>query len=249
MNKELIKKRFSKKLDSYNKNAIVQKRMAERMISMIDFENINSFSDASVLELGCGTGFLTALVANRIQFKNYVAIDIVPECEAYIKNINARITFVPSDIESYMNNSEEKYDLIISNAVFQWLENLPDILNNLAKRLKPNGQFVFTTFGTRNFKEIKTVLGKTLHYLPKQELAEMLVHFDTVIEEDVKIITFDSPKDILRHIQSTGVNALSKEVWTKGDLKIFEKKYNDVCKNNPILTYNPIYVVLKQKII
>ncbi len=245
MNKELIKERFSKKLDSYDKNAIIQRHMAERLVKLIDFSKVNSGSKISVLELGCGTGFLTQLVAESVQFENYTALDIVPECESFIKNINKDIIFVSSDIEYYTNNLKSKYDLIVSNAVFQWLDNMPSVINGLAEKLKPNGQFVFSTFGKQNFKEINAVLGKTLHYYSKKELADMLVKFNSTIEEDIQIMTFDTPKDILRHIQSTGVNALSKEIWTKSDLKNFEKKYYDVCKNIPTLTYNPIYIGLK----
>ena len=58
MIKSLIKQRFSKSLKSYNKCAIVQKQMAHNLFDMIENNSYNN-----ILELGCGTGFVTRLEA------------------------------------------------------------------------------------------------------------------------------------------------------------------------------------------
>ena len=63
MNKELIKKRFKKGLKTYNKNAVVQKKMAENLIKLID-ENTEV---DSILEIGCGTGVLTDKIIKKIE--------------------------------------------------------------------------------------------------------------------------------------------------------------------------------------
>ena len=119
MNKDLIQKRFAKNLDTYNDNAKIQKKMAERLLSFLDRKDFND-----ILEIGCGTGFLTQLVNEKFSFKTYTANDIVESCEKYVKEINPKINFIPADIEKAVENSDKKYDLIISNAVFQWVENL-----------------------------------------------------------------------------------------------------------------------------
>ena len=63
MNKDLIKQRFCRKLDSYNENARIQKQMAEKLI--------NNFLPKKtkyqkVLEIGCGTGLLTEYAVNNL---------------------------------------------------------------------------------------------------------------------------------------------------------------------------------------
>ena len=241
MNKELIKQRFSRKLGSYDENAKIQKQMAEKVL-----EFLPSSDYASVLEIGCGTGLLTKLAEKRLKYSKYTALDIVSGCEKYIKSINSNIEFVSSDIEEFIEKKDTKYDLIISNASFQWVENLPVFINKLVQRLNPNGNLLFTTFGTENFREIYYVLGKTLPYLSKKELEESLFEHSPVIEEEVRVMAFRTPKDVLKHIQDTGVNALSQETWTKSDLMSFEKGYNSFCANRPTLTYNPIYVMIQK---
>ena len=134
MNKELIKKRFSKNLDTYNDNASIQKRMAEHLISFLDKRKF-----PGILEIGCGTGVLTELAFKNLEFETYTANDIVDECEKFIKKISAKIDFVPSDIEIFLKNNQKKYDLIISNAVFQWIENYEEFINLVLSKLNRGG--------------------------------------------------------------------------------------------------------------
>ena len=54
-------------------------------------------------------------------------------------------------------------------------------------------------------------------------------------------------KDILKHIKSTGVNALEMVSWTKTDMQKFENGYNNFCSGIPTLTYHPIYVKIENK--
>ena len=241
MNKELIQKRFEKKLSRYNKNAKIQKIMSDKLISLNfdlwkrDFE--------SVLEIGCGTGLFTQGILNQLKYKKYVTIDIVPECKNYIEKISNKIEFYPCDAEEYLENCGN-FDLIISNASLQWIEKLPEFVEKIFGKLNNNGAIIFSVFGKDNFKEIKTVTGLSLDYYSKGEWEEMLKNYDCKIDEEIVELAFNTPKDVLKHIQNTGVNAISHKSWTKGDLIDFEQKYNALCKNKPVLTYNPIYIKL-----
>ena len=241
MNKNLIKQRFKRKLNSYNENARIQKQMAEKLLTFLDREN-----NSSILEIGCGTGLLTELVVSKFNFSNYTALDIVCECEDFIKNIHSNIEFISGDIEEYIETTDKTFDLIISNAALQWIENLPDFVQKLEKKLNNGGILLFSTFGKENFREINYILGKSLIYYSKKELEDKLRYLTPQIEEEARVIAFKTPKEVLKHIQNTGVNALSEESWTKRDLINFENEYNIFCANHPTLTYNPIYIKIQK---
>ena len=242
MNKDLIQKRFAKNLDTYNDNAKIQKKMAERLLSFLDRKDFND-----ILEIGCGTGFLTQLVNEKFSFKTYTANDIVESCEKYVKEINPKINFIPADIEKAVENSDKKYDLIISNAVFQWVENLESFIKLLVSKLNDDGVLLFSTFGPENFREVNFVLGKTLPYYSANELQEIINGYKSVVEQEMHVMAFKTPKDILKHIKSTGVNALEMVSWTKTDMQKFENGYNNFCSGIPTLTYHPIYVKIENK--
>lgn len=242
MNKDLIQKRFAKNLDTYNDNAKIQKKMAERLLSFLDRKDFND-----ILEIGCGTGFLTQLVNEKFSFKTYTANDIVESCEKYVKEINPKINFIPADIEKAVENSDKKYDLIISNAVFQWVENLETFIKLLVSKLNDGGVLLFSTFGPENFREVNFVLGKTLPYYSANELQEIIKDYKNIVEQEMHVMAFKTPKDILKHIKSTGVNALEMVSWTKTDMQKFENGYNNFCSGIPTLTYHPIYVKIENK--
>lgn len=242
MNKDLIQKRFAKNLDTYNDNAKIQKKMAERLLSFLDRKDFND-----ILEIGCGTGFLTQLVNEKFSFKTYTANDIVESCEKYVKEINPKINFIPADIEKAVENSDKKYDLIISNAVFQWVENLESFIKLLVSKLNDGGVLLFSTFGPENFREVNFVLGKTLPYYSTNELQKIIKGYKSVVEQEMHVMAFKTPKDILKHIKSTGVNALEMVSWTKTDMQKFENGYNNFCSGIPTLTYHPIYVKIENK--
>ncbi len=242
LNKDLIRKRFSRNVYTYNDNAKIQKQMAQKLITFLDSTNYDK-----ILEIGCGTGFLTRLVSEKLLYKKYVANDIIVESGYYIKDINAKIDFEEADIEDYISKTNETFDLIISNAAFQWIDNFESFIQKLMAALNPKGILLFTTFGKENYREIYHVLGKTLQYYSIKELREMFGEYNLELEEEIRITTFKTPLDVLKHIKYTGVNALSSEKWTKKDLINFEYGYNNFCSNRPTLTYNPIYVKLQNK--
>lgn len=242
MNKELIKIRFSNKLSTYSENAGIQRKMAEKLISYL---KKNTFDN--ILEIGCGTGLLTELAVEKLDFKTYTANDIVEDCQKFIKKINSDINFVSGDIEELILESSKKYDLIISNASLQWVDDFEHVVNNLLAKLTKGGILLFSTFGSENFREIYFVMGKKLNYYSKSELERLFGEHIEKSEEEIHIMSFKTPKDVLKHLHLTGVNAIESKSWTKKDMKNFENGYNNFCSNRPTLTYNPIYIMLSGK--
>ncbi len=247
LNKELVKLRFKKSIETYNESAAVQKEMAQSLINKI---LTNCGSDfAKVFEFGVGTGFLSKKILEKIKFQEYCANDIIEESEYCIKNIINNAKFLSGDIEKI--DIKEKYDLIISNAVMQWICDTDELLLKIHTNLHKDGCFAFTTFGEQNFKEIKETTGVSLNYLKSETLKEKCEkHFEIVhFEESTQILFFETPLDVLKHIKFSGTNGIKKTNWTASKLRDFDKFYRKSFStgNKVMLTYNPIYVVLKVK--
>lgn len=237
--KEILKERFSKSLDTYQENAIIQRKMAEKLVDFLDVQYKN------VLEIGCGTGLLTKQITERVLYNNYTAIDIVKECEPYIKSINENINFITSDIEDI--TLENQYDLIISNAVFQWLSDFKKFSKNIQKNIKEGGTFAFTTFGKNNFKELKDVSNLSLNYYSLDEIKSMFTEYDIeILEEETIEIEFNDIKEMLEHIKKTGVNSVSEKTWGIKEINNFKENYKKLYGDNVQLTYNPIFVLLRK---
>lgn len=247
INKDLVKIRFKKSIQTYDNSAVIQKEMARLLIDKILSNCGNSF--AKIFEFGAGTGFLSKNILNSILYEEYFANDIIEESEFCIKNIIGNAKFFAGDIEKI--EIHEKFNLIVANAVMQWIADADDFLSKIRDNLVRDGYFAFTTFGEQNFKEIKEITGISLNYLSSTDLKQKcLKNFEIVsFEENLKTLYFDTPTDVIKHIKYSGTNGIESQKWTPSKLRNFDECYrkNFSVNNKVLLTYNPIYVILKSK--
>lgn len=233
LDKELIKKKFIKSLLTYNSNAFVQKIMADELIELL-----NNKKYKNILEIGSYTGILTEkLVLKNPDFENYTAVDIISQAKKYVNKINNKIEFINADIENF--KTDKKFDLIIANASLQWCDNLDKVIKKLQSFLAEDGVIALSLFSKKNFFEIKDIFNVGLNYPSIEDIKAMFLDNVLVFEKEYEL-KFDDSFDILRHLKSTGVNALTKEKFSIKELKEKLKLYKSKYQNK--LTYNPLYV-------
>lgn len=100
-------------------------------------------SPKHVVDIGCGPGNSTAVVAERYPNAHLSGIDSSPDMIKKAQETLPEISFKVADLESYA--PEVPADLYFSNAVFQWLSasHLPRILQRLVGQLPPGGVLAF----------------------------------------------------------------------------------------------------------
>ncbi len=239
-----IKKQFEKSMNDYDKNAAVQDLMASKMILELvkistDFENI--------LELGSGTGLLTKRIAKNLNFKTFTANDLVEKSKIYIKKFIHNANFLHGN--ALKIKPSRKMDLIISNAMFQWFNNLEKAIETIKYSLKKDSILAFSTFSPENFKEITEITGLSLKYVSTEKIKEILINqgFELLyIEEFYDEIKFKTPLELLAHMKKTGVNSLSTTTWTIKEVKDFCDKFTKKYPQ-PKLTYSPIIIIARLK--
>lgn len=228
-------------MDKYDENAFVQRITAEKLVSSLSQKKFDK-----ILEIGCGTGILTKQIEQNLVFQKYFANDIVEKSKNYIDGIISKNTFVCGNAQKI--KLPHKIDLIISNAVFQWFENLDKVLEYYSSLLKIDGIIAFSTFSPENFLEIREVTGLTLNYKNIDELKEIVEkNFEIIhIEKFNYKMNFSTPLQILAHMKNTGVNSLTEKHWGIKNVKEFCDKYREKFPELS-LTYAPIIVVAKKK--
>ncbi|MCI5889109.1 MAG: malonyl-ACP O-methyltransferase BioC [Brachyspira sp.] len=228
-------------MDKYDENAFVQRITAEKLVSSLSQKKFDK-----ILEIGCGTGILTKQIEQNLVFQKYFANDIVEKSKNYIDGIISENTFVCGNAQKI--KLPQKVDLIISNAVFQWFENLDKVLEYYSSLLKIDGIIAFSTFSPENFLEIREVTGLTLNYKNIDELKEIVEkNFEIIhIEKFNYKMNFSTPLQILAHMKNTGVNSLTEKHWGIKNVKEFCDKYREKFPELS-LTYAPIIVVAKKK--
>lgn len=242
VNPNLIKNHFKKSMDKYNSNAVVQKSLAQKLVSELtkfrsNFENI--------LELGCGTGLLTQEAVKHLVYKNYIANDLIDKSKNYIDKILPNYTFICANAQKI--KPSKKVDLIISNAMFQWFNDLEKVSSHYSNLLNKDGILAFTTFSPENFCEIRELTGLTLEYKSIEEIkSELNNKFNILYTEEYKeTLTFKNPLELLAHMKNTGVNSLTNQHWTFKEVKEFCDKYKEKYPEIT-LTYAPVIIIAKR---
>lgn len=234
---KLIKKQFGKSLDKYDENAVVQAIMADKLV-----ENLPGAEFSNVLELGCGSGLLTRKLKKKITYKRYYANDIVEKSKVYLDGILKDYVFLGGNAQRLQVNA--KFNLIISNAMFQWFSNLEGALEYYRPRMNKGGTIAFTTFASGNFREIKEITGLGLEYKTAEEIREILARNFAIkhFEKFDYTMTFGNPLEILAHMKNTGVNAVSTKQWGIREVKEFCERYRELYPELT-LTYTPVVAV------
>ncbi|OUS06241.1 malonyl-[acyl-carrier protein] O-methyltransferase BioC [Rhodobacterales bacterium 52_120_T64] len=250
-----IQRNFHRGFSKYSESAYVQAQIASRLVDIFA-KTANTHRFDTALEIGCGTGFLTKQLFERFEVGHYTLNDLVPSSKTHITNLsNAEANswgFVSGAIETV--SLVDKFDLIASASAIQWVSDTPALLRNLANRLKPNGWLMLSSFTPQHFGELKALgtSAQEMSYFCAKEWEKLLPADLKPISISQGLLTakFCSPREMLVHLRNTGVNANSKNHWSRKNLIDFEqeyaKRFSDA-DGNVRLTYAPVYIIAQKK--
>jgi len=107
-----------------------------------------------ILDVGCGSGELTAAIANTASRIKAVGFDADPDMVAQAKKQYPDLSFFQGDGRNF--EVEEPYDAIFSNAALHWIprEDAKRAIVAMSKALKIGGRFVVEFGGKGNVQSI-----------------------------------------------------------------------------------------------
>ena len=247
VDKNKVKIKFEKALNSYDVYASIQKYMASELVAKI--KELGFVKAEKIYEIGAGTGLLTKIIVDELSFTEIVCNDLSRHFYGHIEPLVKNCIFLECDGED-VEKTPQGTDMIIANAVFQWFEDLPAYLNKVAPKIKEKGVVAFSTFGTSQYLEIRTLTGNCLKYFSKDELEDKIrenweiLHFSQWNET----LKFKTLKGVLKHINSTGVSG-TKGADFSFDFGDFQRKYKESFFDGDYytLTYNPQLWVIRRR--
>jgi len=144
---------FDRAAHRYDKSAALQQQVANKLITLL-----STTDPQSILDIGCGTGQVTAAMCADYPYADIVALDfserMLSETEKRLVAINKSAKLVCADAEN-LPFTEASFELIISSLMLQWSNDLTQNLTQIHHSLNNKGQLAFSTFTEGTLKEVK----------------------------------------------------------------------------------------------
>lgn len=102
-------------------------------------ERIGLDAPADILDLGCGPGNSTEILARRYPNAHILVIDNSPDMIQAAKAAYPGGEFCLCDAGRELSSLGHTFDVVFSNACLQWIPDHPALLRNMMALLKPGG--------------------------------------------------------------------------------------------------------------
>ena len=247
-----ILKSFDAKSSSYDEYSFVQKEVSERMIKRLKFLKSKPLN---ILDIGCGTGYLSNLISQHLPNSNIVCMDFSYEMVSQCKNKNIKLEPLVADAE-YMPFKTSIFDLVISSFTLHWCQQIDKIFSDIFRILKNNGNFMFTTVGPDTLKELRDAYKLIDNYEHINTFDDMHTYgdillssgfHDPVMDVERLIIEYKNFNEVLQSLRKTGASTViynQSKFTAKKSLKNLESYYKKNNKNGLFpVTYEMIYGV------
>jgi malonyl-ACP O-methyltransferase BioC len=210
--KARIVQAFSSRAPTYDAAASVQERVAQRLAERIAATIAGPATGAPprrILEIGCGTGFLSAHLARIFPDSDLLLTDLSP---AMLERCRSRLGGRPRYQLLDGERPDElvgEFDLIASSLAFQWFGDLRGGLTRLGGLLAPGAELQFATLGERTFVEWRqahTELGLlcgTPAY-PRADAFPWPAGFAHALDAELHSDVHDNGRDFVRSLKRLG---------------------------------------------
>ena len=121
-------------------------------------EILNPQPKETILDLGCGTGQLTAKIAEC--GAEVIGIDGASEMIEKAKDNYPQLEFKVADARNF--ELSQPVDAIFSNATLHWISEADEVINSINKSLKTGGKFISEFGGKGNIESIVKALYRAL---------------------------------------------------------------------------------------
>jgi len=215
------------------------------------------FTPAVVLDLGCGTGRLTAELSQRYPRAHVIALDLAPGMlrEAARHQPRERPFERVCGDALRLPLAAASVDLVFSNLMLQWCDPLDAALAEVRRVLRGTGFFAFSTFGPDTLYELRVSWAQADGYNHVNHFADVHVVGDAVtrcgltepvLDIDRYQLDYPDALTLMRDLKAIGAHNVTagrpRSLLGRARLERVQRAYEDFRRGGQLpATYEVIY--------
>lgn len=250
IDKMRVARQFSRAADKYDAAAHVQSDVA------FDAQQRLPRTVGTLLDIGCGTGRVTQVLAQRAN--RTIGLDIAQGMLSYAAQRYPGICWLAGDAEALPLQSNS-VDCVFSSMALQWCEEPGRVLQELQRVLRPGGKMVLAVMVENSLHELSHCwqqLDSAPHvnrFLPTRDwqYAAQKLGLSIEVQEQPYVTYHASVRELLGSIKDIGASVVNqthnRAGLTKRTLQRFYQIYADTFANEQgfPLTYQIAFLTLE----
>lgn len=178
LDQDHISASFGKAAASYEKFARLQKSVADNLLERIAELNLKP---QVIVDVGSGTGYMARQLSQLFPNAQIYHLDSAfPMLQHAKQQVTGRFSFftqikqhfICSDA-AFLPIAERRVDLLVSNLMLQWCNDVNQVISEFARVLQPEGALFLSTFGLDTLQELRHSWAKIDEYSHLNQFFDM----------------------------------------------------------------------------
>lgn len=209
-----VRRAFDAAAADYETHAVMQNEVCDRLLERLELTTVRP---EVVLDLGAGTGRGAAALRRRCRGATVIPIDLSERMLEIARGRAGwfrRMSPVCADI-SRLPIAARSVDLVFSSLGMQWLADPGAAFREIRRVLKPQGLFLFTTFGPDTLTELRQAWAEADGYAHVNSFPDMhdigdeLVRsglVEPVMDVEHFTLTYERVRDLMADLKRIGAH-------------------------------------------
>ena len=218
IDRHAVARAFDRASSSYDAAAALQDRVRQELLARLDEFGLEPHA---VLDLGAGTGHGSRALKRRHPRAIVIAVDIAPRMLEQARQQSRwlrRFERVRADAYA-LPFADGSFDVVFSNLMIQWCDDLDAVFAEIARVLKPGGLLLFSTFGPGTLAELRDAWSASdssnhvNHFFDAHALGSALMQAqlaEPVLDVDRVVAKYPDVMTLMRELKAIGANNVTQ---------------------------------------
>lgn len=243
---------FNQAAIHYQRHAHLQKKIGEDLVQRLQYLTIKP---PQIADIGCGTGHLLPLLHQFYPTAQIYGIDVASQMLQVAQQTYPAGYFITADA-TQLPLATHSVDLIISNLMLQWCNDIEAVFAEFARVLTPEGTLLFSTFGPDTLQELRAswaTVDNANHinyFIDMHHIGDALLNAGLrapVVDTDRLVLTYTDGMHLMRELKMIGAHNVTlgrpRGLMGKGKLRELLAHYDTFRTAQNLLpaTYEVVY--------